>query len=389
MALKQRFAGLVVLFLVLVGLTIALNQFVTTQYPFGVDFYVYWHNARLLFIEDQSPFTDEAALQTQLALYGRPAFSHEDQKGFVYLPYSLFLIWPTIWIPFSLALAFWFAFNWLLAIGAAKFAFPDLPLWIVMTIPLFYPIARGLVMGQFSVLLGSLLLVVYGVLNPQRTPQKVEQWFVGFLLTLLTIKPQLTWLLVIYFLFYAFKTKCYGILISFFVGVGILSVMSWSLIPAWPSQLIRQIIHGSDEYQTPHLLPQIYAGWFVSDWGAILASAFIIILLVVGTILVFKLSWNNDLNLFTALAWCALVIQLVHPLNVPSEQVVLLLPILVGIRLRLNIHLTWSVVVAVPYLIFIFSQDVNLEPMALTTLPPLFFLMWMIWLTVQLPRDVV
>ena len=372
---------------ILIISTVILDRFVTSRTQFGIDFYVYWQNAQTLFIEGDSPYTVEAALKTQQGLYGRPAQGVEDRKGFVYPLFSLYVLLPTLVMTYSQAIAFWTALNLILLLLTIRFAFPALPLWVMATAPFIYPIARGFLMGQFTVIILTGFIVVYGLLNQDRPRRISQSAFIGFLLAALTIKPQLTWLLIVFILLVGLKRRDWGLEVGFVGGLLILGLSSWVLVPGWPVQLVNYIAYGADELQAWNPLPQIYARWLTPAYAAPIGMIGVGAALL-ATLFVLWRYWQGKISQLAALTWVVLLTQVIHPLNVPSEQVILILPVLAWInggnavkRNRWGHVGVWLTILLLPYIIFFFSYENSLEPMALTTIPPLLFLLWAIALS--------
>src|SRR5690606_14509345 len=69
-------------------------KYFTLRSPGGNDFLTYYSVTELFLKEGVNPYSDEAALYTQQAIFGRPALPGEDQHRLVYLPYALLIHAP-------------------------------------------------------------------------------------------------------------------------------------------------------------------------------------------------------------------------------------------------------------------------------------------------------
>ena len=249
-------------------------------------------------------------------------------------------------------------------------------------------------MGQFAVLIGILFLIVYGLVKSDKYQKLSIQLVVGLLLAWLSIKPQLTWLFILFFVLYFLRSKSWPALISIIVSLFLLGGLSWLLIPGWPSQLWYQLVNGSDELQLWQPLAYVYAGWLTpSDWQTAVGIG----LWLIGFASIFVVAiawWRGKLSDVLTLAWFAFLTQLLHPLNMPPEQILFLLPLLIWtspadhtLAERPNKRLTvivWSLAFVVPYLTLIATFDI-VESTLVTAILPLCFLIWLGWLNLT-PR---
>src|SRR5690606_9690544 len=143
--------------------------------------------------EGVNPYSDEAALYTQQAIFGRPALPGEDQHRLVYLPYALLIHAPFTLLSYPAARALYMT-----VLQAALFSGVVLmmrlyrwkpPVWmqaLFLAWCLFsYPQARGIILGQFAILgFFSLACTLY-LLHQGR-----DRW-AGAALVLATVKPTL------------------------------------------------------------------------------------------------------------------------------------------------------------------------------------------------------
>lgn len=162
------------------------------------DLYPRWLGARELLLHGRDPYSDEVTREIQIGYYGRPLDPSrpndpKDQQAFAYPLYVVFLLAPTVGLPFAIvhAIFFWLlllitaasVLLWLEAIGwrihsVAKFV------WMLLTLSCF-PSVQGLKLQQLSLLVAALLAGTMCCL--------ARRHFVwaGMLLALASIKPQL------------------------------------------------------------------------------------------------------------------------------------------------------------------------------------------------------
>jgi hypothetical protein len=174
------------------------------------DLYPRWLGARELLRRGRNPYSAEITGEIQQGYYGRPLDparidDPKDQQGFAYPVYVVFLLAPTIDLPFS---AVQMGFRWLLvglAVASVLLWLRVLgwkPSWGTMVILIvlalgWLPMVQGLKLQQLSLLVAALLAACGACL--------AGGWLfsAGVLLALATIKPQLTWPLVLWLLVWA------------------------------------------------------------------------------------------------------------------------------------------------------------------------------------------
>jgi Glycosyltransferase family 87 len=178
------------------------------------DLYPRWLGARELLLRGRNPYSAEVTREIQRGYYGRPldarrADDPRDEQGFAYPVYVVFLLAPTIELPFD---AVQLGFRWLL-VGLAV---ASVLLWLrvlgwkppsrirsgttvilIVLILGWLPMVQGLKLQQLSLLVAALLAACSACL--------AGGWFfcAGGLLALATIKPQLAWPLVLWLLLWA------------------------------------------------------------------------------------------------------------------------------------------------------------------------------------------
>jgi len=174
------------------------------------DLYPRWMGARELLRHGRNPYSAEITREIQQAYYGRPldptrADDPKDQQGFAYPIYVVFLLAPTVGLPFeevqigfrclliglaAASVLLWLrVLRWQLPPGTAL-TFAVLMLgWL--------PMVQGIKLQQLSLLVAALLAACGACL--------AGGWLLlaGGLLALATIKPQLTWPIVLWLLLWA------------------------------------------------------------------------------------------------------------------------------------------------------------------------------------------
>ena len=178
------------------------------------DLYPRWLGARELLRHGRNPYSEEVTREIQQGYYGRELDPQRpddprDQQGFAYPVYVVFLLAPTIELPFDTVEI---GFRWLLVGLAAA----SVLLWLrvlgwkpslqarsgttailIVLILGWLPMVQGIKLQQLSLLVAALLAACGACL--------AGGWLFcgGALLALATIKPQLVWPLVVWLLLWA------------------------------------------------------------------------------------------------------------------------------------------------------------------------------------------
>jgi hypothetical protein len=174
------------------------------------DLYPRWLGARELLMHGRNPYSAEITREIQQGYYGRPLDASrpddpKDQQGFAYPAYVVFLLAPTLGLPFDTVQV---GFRWLLFALAVLTVFlwlrvlrwrvscGTLCIFIVLSLG-WLPMVQGIKLQQLSLLVAGLLAGCGACL--------ASGWMflAGGLLALATIKPQLTWPLVAWLLLWA------------------------------------------------------------------------------------------------------------------------------------------------------------------------------------------
>lgn len=172
------------------------------------DLYPRWLGARELLLHGRDPYGADITQAIQTGYYGRPidparANDPKDQQGFAYPVYVVFLLAPTVWLPFGvvqkaflgllLALTAGSVLLWLRVLGW-RISIPAKMAWILLALGSF-PAIQGFKLQQLTLLVAALLAAsIYGIIRRRFV-------WAAILLALASIKPQLVilpalWLLI-------------------------------------------------------------------------------------------------------------------------------------------------------------------------------------------------
>lgn len=214
------------------------------------DLYPRWLGARELLRHGRNPYSAEITHEIQQGYYGRPLDparpdDPKDQQGFAYPAYVVFLLAPTVDLSFD---AVQIGFRWLLVGLAAvsvllwlrvlgwRASLGTALIFIVLMLG-WLPMVQGIKLQQLSLLVAGLLAACGACL--------AGGWLVcaGGLLALATIKPQLTWPLVLWLLLWAVSE--WRLRRRFVFGFGLVMLLllggAQLVLPGWLRMFIAAI----------------------------------------------------------------------------------------------------------------------------------------------------
>ena len=214
------------------------------------DLFPCWLGTRELLLHGRNPYSPEITREIQQGYYGRPiengrATDPIDQQRFAYPLFVVFLLGPTITLPFGVvkavftailfAAAMWTVLLWIQVMGL-KPGRDKTFTYILLTIATI-PYAQGIQFQQLGVLVAFFLAAALYALAIKRFIAA------GVLLALATIKPQLSIYLVGCVLLWSvwrWGSKKF-VAISFWATLVVLIAASELLMPGWPTQFLAGI----------------------------------------------------------------------------------------------------------------------------------------------------
>ena len=323
----------IVLLLLLIGLVIAgltyANLRFSNLYPGGNDFLARWNGARYWLVQGISPYDERVSRDTQLKIYGHLAdpLEGEDKNHFVYpLPSMLFFGLFGL-MDYPLARALWMTVLELSLIGLAivgmRLADWKVPLWKATVLILFsilwYHALRTIVIGQFAAI--NALLIALSLLFIKQK----QDFIAGMVLSLSIAKPQMSFLIIPYVLFWSFSVRRWELWWGTISGLVIQLGVTMALMPDWPAQMLRQVLDypnytyiGSPlaiiansmpglSRQVNIFLHAIFLGYLLLEW---------------------IISWRKDTRHFIWTALMTLVVTNMVVLRTATTNYVMLLPVL-------------------------------------------------------------
>jgi len=239
---RFRLVALIILSLALVSLqSWATFRFFTSRLPGANDFYARWANGCALIWSGENPYSEAVTLQTQIGMHGRPAKPGEDLAAFSYPLYTLFLFLPLCFVhSYPLVQAIWMTLMVYALLGGivimAKLVGWRPPMWLwastIIWGTLNYPHARALILGQMATVVFLATSVALLLIKHQ------QDWAAGAVLAIATIKPQMSFLLIPWILWWSAWRSRWRVWKGFGLAMVVLVGISFLLVPTWLSKFL-------------------------------------------------------------------------------------------------------------------------------------------------------
>jgi hypothetical protein len=240
---RQTFFLFLITTLVFIAAVVGIYSLLTYPYPGHNDFLSRWEGARSYWQDGLNPYGDEASLNIQRAIYGRPVMAGEDPGFFAYPFYTAVLLLPLVQTSYAWAAAIWMVLLGFCLLGAlflllnlfqwrpAPLLFGLLLLWALF----WYFSARGLILGQPGLLVYFLEVLAIWALAKQHDRTA------GIALAISTLKPQMGYLIVPFLLLWALRAKRWQFVGAFSIAFVFLMGISFVLLPTWMSDWLNQL----------------------------------------------------------------------------------------------------------------------------------------------------
>lgn len=378
-----RFVIVLAAFILLLGLLSAGVHAFTQGNTLGTDFFIFWQAGRGFLFDHTSPYSEEFALRSQLAVFKRPAEPGEDQLGFAYPPFSILPILPLLFLPFDWASAVWLSLLTLGWVGAVFWITRKSPLWPGLLVVAFYPVFFGLILGNFVSLAAALLAVLAGVYLFTQRPPGLIQALAGAAATYLLVKPQFSWLYVLILLLFGFRRRQWIFLAAAAAGLAFFGLVSFAIWPSWPQEWLAEVNRYAAYNQTWPTLIVVLRDFLPGDWALRLGGLFLVFCMVFTMYFIIRW-WFGRMPTLTLLAWAGLAGYLVHPHGKSYEHLVFLVPLLVWVcrhpaRLSVPVLAWWLGSLVISWATFALSLSLPALS-GVTEWPVAVYAAWVAWL---------
>lgn len=341
--------GIVLIGIVLVLYTWATYEFFTRRAPGGNDFLAHYAAWQVYFTQGVNPYSDQAALYVQHAIYGRPALPGEDQNRLNYPFYSILVHGPFALIQnYPLARAVYMTLEQVavfigivLCLGLFRWRPPTVLLSSVLAWSLLnYHTARGVLIGQFALLAFSALAFTLFFLQNHR------DLLAGIIFNITLIKPPLVFLLAPFLIVWSIHRRRWHFIIAFFTTLALLVAGSFLVLPTWFGDWFERVVHYT-EY-TANQSPI----WTVLTMLGLPGTILYVSILMGGLLWAWWQAWqtNDVAEFYWALGATLIVSNLISPRTATTDYVLMLVPTL-GMFAALDRTPPWGRAVLVALLI--------------------------------------
>ncbi len=238
--------------ILLAAYTWIFHDVFTSQVPGANDFFSRWAGAHLYITRGWDPYGEQTGLWIQEAIWGHPARPNQDPSLFAYPFYTIFIIAPYALIAdYSWAQAAWQVTLQVVVVATLLlllryFRWRPAPLllgWLVLWMVAFYPTARSLILGQIGVVVFGMTVVAAWLLFRTGPGSPSGDAWAGALLAITTVKPQMQFLVIPFFLLWALRERRWWVIVTFAAVATVLVGASFLLLPQWLTEWIAQVVN--------------------------------------------------------------------------------------------------------------------------------------------------
>lgn len=359
-AVGSKVAGLVLV-------TVLLAEFVWARVPPKAvcpDFICFW-SAGSLIASGQSPYDAELQIQVQhrygwdkatngIGIYDYMPYFYPPWFGMLFVAFLPFGYGAArlLWLVVNVELLVFSGYLLRHTLGDKLRAVP------IVIIPLFALSISSLFLGQTPPLVFFLIAACWRLLEGRR------DWWAGSVLAWLTIKPQLTVVFLLGLFLWAISQRRWRVLQGFFITLGLLLLVSFCVLPAWPMQMLRASAGAPP--------PTHYFPWFGATWFLVLKTLGLRgiglwvlygVIAVPFLVAVVKTAIDRNGSLADLFALSLLAAFFVAPYGQPYDFMILIMPLLVLVGGRLKqreSQLLVLVFILVPYVHLTFANQISL-----------------------------
>jgi len=252
------------------------------------------------------------------------------------------------------AQSYWVALNIVLIFVAVFYCKKNPPLWFLAGLIFFYPVFRGIILGQFALMIGATLIIAYRMVSE---PGRFLRFLAGVLLAWCCMKPHMVILLVMFFILQMIRDQNIYSILGLLTGGVLFAGISFLLYPNWLSEWISLVTDYAG-YLNYHPIIGAWLSAFSIDWSEIWLKIVIGVIAAIITALFAVYWYKRQLSDYIILGWLVLVFELVNPNanSLLSDQILFLLPLLVWmdnpfIRSWVKSY-TWGIFIIIPWILF-------------------------------------
>jgi hypothetical protein len=219
----------------------AVQTFFASEVLAAADFHSRWYGARALLLEDRDPYSPEVT--AEIEAIRDPNQLRSNSFSFAFPLHVIFTFWPLTYFSYDWAQSFWIVtLQWVV------FAITLLMMYMVGWKPsplgiagallgsiLFYPAARTILLGQFTLHVTLFLALSLFFLR------RGQDGWAGFWLAATSIKPQMVLLVGLWMVIWALFKRRFQFLQGMLIGGAALLFGSLIWLPRWPLSFVEDI----------------------------------------------------------------------------------------------------------------------------------------------------
>jgi hypothetical protein len=298
------------------------------QPPHFSDLYAPWWGAHELLLHGRDPYAPAVAHEIQTMIYGVPVAaayrgdSSELTGGFAYPLYAAFLLWPAIYVPFSIAQVLFFFLSILVTLASLVlwlrgFRFHVTPVQL-LTFALFtlgsFPALQGIRLQNLSLIAAVLLAAAVALLTTEHLT------LAGIFLAASTFKPQFTLVLVPWLALWTLSDwrRRQSLAWSFLASMLLLVGASEWLLPGWFGRFL-EVVRAYRQYTFGRSLLDV---WFTPRVAPFVAAA--LLLAVLALCWKYRRHPANSQGFFLCTSLVLAATLVVIPTLAPHAQLLLL-----------------------------------------------------------------
>ena len=318
-----------VLILLFVGLFVvevmAVHRYLISPTRLGTnDFYSRWAGARALLIEGRDPYGLDVTTEIQEALGAQQA---EGRSGFHYPLHVVFLFWPLINVSYPWTQSVWITtLQWLviftIIVSLIRLRWQPSPLGIAglfIAGILFYPVARTMLLGQFTIHVTFFLALSLLLL------QRGHDGWAGVLLAATSIKPQVIVLVGIWLALWTLYQRRWRFLGGVLGGGLVFFLGALLLYPRWPLSFYEDMLRYATVAGGRNPITVLLE---TTGLGEVMVLRYVFAgLMLLGMLYAWWRSRDDEGELFELGLYWTIVLSVIVPFQTGStNQVILLIP---------------------------------------------------------------